>query len=92
MAFSRPEYWSGWPFPSPGDFLDAGIKITSAALQADSSPLSHHGSLCLWLRIIKSKKLEQDFTGGPMDKNPPANAGNMGLIPDPGRSHMLQHN
>ena len=32
MAFSRPEYWSGLPFPSPGDSLDTGIKPTSPAL------------------------------------------------------------
>ena len=32
MGFSRQEYWSGLPFPSPGDLLDAGIKPTSPAL------------------------------------------------------------
>ena len=26
MGFSRPEYWSGLPFPSPGDLLDPGVK------------------------------------------------------------------
>ena len=31
-----------------------------------------------------------DFPGGSVDKNPPANAGDMGLIPGPGRSHVLQ--
>ena len=30
---------------------------------------------------------KQDFLGGPVVKNQPANAGNMGLIPAPGRSH-----
>ena len=29
---SRQEYWSGLPFPSPGDFLDPGIKPASLAL------------------------------------------------------------
>ena len=29
------------------------------------------------------------FPGGSVVKNPPANAGDMGLIPGPGRSHML---
>ena len=33
-----------------------------------------------------------DFSGGAVDKNPPANAGDMGLIPGPGRSHMPQSN
>ena len=36
MGFSRPEYWSGLPFPSPGDLPDPGIKSWSPALQADS--------------------------------------------------------
>ena len=34
--FSRPEYWSGWPFPSPGDLPNPGIEPRSPALQADS--------------------------------------------------------
>ena len=33
-----------------------------------------------------------DFPGHPVVKNPPASAGNMGLIPNPGRSHMLWSN
>ena len=36
MEFSRQEYWSGLPFPFPGDLLDPGIKSGSPALQADS--------------------------------------------------------
>ena len=36
MEFSRQEYWSGLPFPSPGDLSDPGIKPRSPALQADS--------------------------------------------------------
>ena len=36
--FSRPEYWSGWPFPSPGDLPSPRIKPRSPALQADSLP------------------------------------------------------
>ena len=38
MGFSRQEYWSGLPFPSPGDFPDPGIEPRSPALQADSLP------------------------------------------------------
>ena len=38
MGFSRQEYWSGLPFPSPGDLPNAGIKTGSPALQADASP------------------------------------------------------
>ena len=36
MRFSRQEYWSGLPFPSPGDLPDLGIKPRFPALQADS--------------------------------------------------------
>ena len=38
MEFSRPEYWSGWPFPSPGDLPKPGLEPRSPALQADSLP------------------------------------------------------
>ena len=37
-GFSRQEYWSGLPFPSPGDIPDPGIEPRSSALQADSLP------------------------------------------------------
>ena len=36
MKFSRQEYWSGLPFPSPGDLPDLGTEPRSLALQADS--------------------------------------------------------
>ena len=43
MGFPRQEYWSGLPFPSPGDLLDSGVEPMSHALQVDSLPLSHTG-------------------------------------------------
>ena len=36
MEFSRQEYWSGLPFPFPGDLPNPGIELTSPALQADA--------------------------------------------------------
>ena len=36
MEFSRQEYWSGLPFPSPGDLPNPGIKPGSPALWADA--------------------------------------------------------
>ena len=36
MGFSRQEYWSGLPFPSPGDLPDSGIEPRSPALQVDT--------------------------------------------------------
>ena len=44
MEFSRPEYWSGQPFPPPGDLPNPGTEPRSPALQADSLPLSYQGS------------------------------------------------
>ena len=38
MEFSRQEYWSGLPFPSPGDLPDIGTEPRSPALQADALP------------------------------------------------------
>ena len=38
MGFSRREYWSGLPFPSPGDLPDPGIEPRSPALQTDALP------------------------------------------------------
>ena len=35
MGFSRQEYWSGLPFPSPGDLPDPGLEPRSPSLQAD---------------------------------------------------------
>ena len=40
MGFSRQEYWSGLPFPSPGDLPNPGIKPSVT----DSLPLSYQGS------------------------------------------------
>ena len=38
MGFSRQEYWSGLPFPSPGHLPDPGIEPGFPALQADTLP------------------------------------------------------
>ena len=38
MEFSRPEYWSGQPFPSPGDHPNPGMEPRSPTSQVDSLP------------------------------------------------------
>ena len=43
MGFSRQEYWSGLPFPSPEDLPNPGIKPGSPTLQADSLPSELQG-------------------------------------------------
>ena len=48
VGFSRQEYWSGLPFPPPGDLLNPGIKSSfsvSPSLQVDSLPLSYLESM-----------------------------------------------
>ena len=52
MWFPRQEYWSGLPFPSPGDLLNPGIESVSPALQADSLPLCHLGSPWMWISLL----------------------------------------
>ena len=43
MEFSRPEYWSGYPFPSPGNLPNPGIKPRASTLQVDSLPSEPQG-------------------------------------------------
>ena len=44
MEFSRQDYWSGLPFPSPGDLPDLGIEPRSPTLQTDSLPSDPPGN------------------------------------------------
>ena len=44
MEFSRQEYWSGLPFPSPGDLPDPGLEARSPALRADALPSEPPGN------------------------------------------------
>ena len=46
MRFSRQEYWSGLPFPSPGFLPNPGIKPISLALQTDDLPSEPPGKTC----------------------------------------------
>ena len=41
MGFPRQEYWSGLPFPTPGNLPNPGIELASPAWQPDSIPLGH---------------------------------------------------
>jgi len=45
VEFSQQEYWSGLPFPSPGDLPEPEIELRSTALQADSLPSEPPGKL-----------------------------------------------
>ena len=65
MGFSRQEYWSGLPFPSPGDLPNPGIEPRSPTLYADAI-LSHQGSLRIYSRILTQMfcKLYKNGVGG----------------------------
>ena len=72
MEFSRPEYWSVWPFPSPGDLPNPGIEPRSLTLQADSLPAeppgkpesTGMGSLSLLQGIFPTQELNQGLLHG----------------------------
>ena len=57
-----------------------------------------HGSISFFSEIFSKQKrnflnsLSRDFPGGSVVKNPPSNAGDMGSVPGPGRSHMPWNN
>ena len=58
-GFSRQEYWSGLPFPSPRDLPDPGIEpasLRSLALQVDSILLSHQG-IPSWLLLASKPEI-----------------------------------
>ena len=66
MGFSRQEYWSGLPFPSPRDLSDPEIEPRSPALQADALPSEPPGNpkerwapknWCFWI-VVLEKTLE----------------------------------
>ena len=66
MEFSRQEYWSGLPFPSPWYLSDPGIEPRSPALQADALPSELPGKpqinlgrdqLRLWYSMSQSTKM-----------------------------------
>ena len=71
VGFSKQEYWCALPFPSLGDLPDPGIGPVSLALQADSLPLSHQGSIimrgiylesgaCLVVQMVKNLPAMQE--------------------------------
>ena len=67
MGFSKQEFWSELPFPSPRDLPDPRIKPRSTALQADSLPSEPQGKAlkkkilpCVLVPIIRVRKEDQE--------------------------------
>ena len=57
MGFSRQEYWSGLPFPAPGDLPDPGIESGSPALQTVTWWDSY--LLCMRHGVVKTLKVQR---------------------------------
>ena len=55
VKFSSQEYWSGLPFPPPGNLPDPGIESWSPALQADSLPSEPPGKPLFFYRVLINK-------------------------------------
>ena len=94
IGFSRQEYWSALPSPSPEDLPNPGIKPMFPALQADALPSEPPGKPDQKSPKKTNKKnrmftVEKSFPGGAVVKNLPADVGNardVGLIPGSERS------
>ena len=61
MEFSRPESWSGYPFPSPGDLSDPGIELGSPALQVDSLSSELSGKPLKLSKILSKEEFCGEF-------------------------------
>ena len=98
MEFSRQEYWSGLPFPSPGDLPDPGIKPRSPALQADALPSEVPGKYIIILDMKRDSailptwlKRVENSVGSSDSKESACNVGDLdsfpGLHRSPGGGH-----
>ena len=63
MGFPRQEYWSGLPFPSPGNLPDPGIKHMSSVSQAGSLPSEPAGSPCVCVCIYTDGYIDIESIG-----------------------------
>ena len=103
IEFSRQEYRSALPFPSPGDLPDLGIESGSPALQVDSLPFEPPEKLTLifksteftvWKSFpkylnVKRNATSRDLPDSSVIKNLPCKARDLGLIP--GRITKIPH-
>ena len=79
MGFSRQQYWSGLPLPSPEDLPNTGIKPSSPSLQADSLPSEPpEKSLPSWGATTTRKVKSQ---GSDSRYSPPGDLPNPGIEP-----------
>ena len=62
MEFSRPEDWSGSPFPSPGDLPNPGVEPRSPALQVDYLPTEPQGKPKLVINALLNDRDTSEFS------------------------------
>ena len=72
-GFFRQEYWSGWPFPSPGDLPKPGIGPRSPNLQENSLPSEPPGNPRMLAAAAAAAQLRQSCPTlcNPVDGSPP---------------------
>ena len=76
MGFSRQEYWSGLPFPSPGDLPNPGIELRSPTLQADALTSAPPGKpLNTRIQVLTAKISREERKPGGRKKGEEAGKG-----------------
>ena len=84
MGFSRQEYWSGSPFPSPGDLPHPGIEPVSPAFHVGSLPLGYLGrSKKRGLRMKEKHKIQSHKRRAPSLPNHLGALGSLAKSPNP---------
>ena len=95
MAFSRQEYWSGLPFPSPGDLPHPATKPGPPAPQAGSLSPSHQGSK-VWRKRYGAQcdkgKTVQSLVRGKATKSPKPEKELVSLVVEPSTLTVLNLN
>ena len=91
MGFSRQEYWSGLPFPSPGDLPDPGIELGFSALQAEPLPSEPPGnSISVSGTLFTSSPGEGGSPGSPLFLTTPYSNTSL-LLPNLPLEHLSRH-
>ena len=89
MGFSRQEYWSGLPFPSPEDLPNPGMEPWSPALQADS--LQQGVKITLWRRKTRASGRPAPQEGNPTQLHRHQRLGPMGQRFPPRKVEEVSH-
>ena len=90
--FSRQEYWSGLPFPSPGDIPDPGVEPDTSCVFCIGRQILYHWAT--WEALTMTFRLDimfKGFPGGSESKESACNAGDLGSVPGLRRSHGGGH-